>query len=43
MADAAYAMLSKNSRDFTGNFAIDEDILRAEGVTDFNRYAVDPS
>ncbi|KAJ1351417.1 hypothetical protein KIN20_007414 [Parelaphostrongylus tenuis] len=42
MADAAYAMLSKNSRDYTGNFAIDEDVLRAEGVTDFKKYAVDP-
>lgn len=37
MADAAYAVLSKNSKDFTGNFCIDEDILKAEGVTDFDR------
>ncbi|XGW10362.1 hypothetical protein V3C99_012115 [Haemonchus contortus] len=43
MADAAYAMLSKNSREYTGHFAIDEEILRAEGVTDFTKYAVDPS
>ncbi|ETN70482.1 oxidoreductase, short chain dehydrogenase/reductase family protein [Necator americanus] len=42
MADAAYAMLSKNSHEYTGNFAIDEEVLRAEGVTDFTRYAVDP-
>lgn len=39
MADAAYAILSKNSRECTGNFFIDEDVLREEGVTDFGRYA----
>src|SRR5512134_2436973 len=33
MADAAYAILTKNSRECTGNFFIDEDLLRAEGVT----------
>ncbi|PAV84706.1 hypothetical protein WR25_02255 [Diploscapter pachys] len=38
MADAAYAILSKNSRDCTGNFFIDEDILRQAGVTDFSKY-----
>ena len=43
MADAAYAILRKDSAIFSGNFCIDEDILRAEGVTDFDRYAVDPS
>ncbi|KAE9416133.1 hypothetical protein Angca_007676, partial [Angiostrongylus cantonensis] len=43
MADAAYAMLSRNSRDYTGKFAIDEEVLRAEGVTDFTKYAIDPS
>lgn len=42
MADAAYAILCKPSRDFTGNFAIDEEVLRDEGVTDFGQYAADP-
>ncbi|VDK56846.1 unnamed protein product, partial [Cylicostephanus goldi] len=42
MADAAYAVLSKNSRNFTGNFTIDEEVLREEGVVDFKKYAVDP-
>ncbi|KAF1768165.1 hypothetical protein GCK72_008127 [Caenorhabditis remanei] len=42
MADAAYAVLSKNSKDFTGNFLIDEDVLKAEGITDFDRYACIP-
>lgn len=40
MSDAAYAILSKNPRDFTGNFCIDEQVLRDEGVTDFDQYAV---
>jgi citronellol/citronellal dehydrogenase len=42
MADAAYAILTKPSRDFTGNFAIDETLLRSEGVSDFEQYAVTP-
>uniref|UniRef100_A0A1I7ZU88 Hydroxysteroid dehydrogenase-like protein 2 n=1 Tax=Steinernema glaseri TaxID=37863 RepID=A0A1I7ZU88_9BILA len=43
MADAAYALLSRNSREFTGNFVIDDEILRDEGVTDFDKYAIDPN
>ena len=31
MADAAYVMLTRDSKNFTGNFSIDEDILREEG------------
>jgi citronellol/citronellal dehydrogenase len=42
MSDAAYAILNKGP-EFTGNFCIDEDVLRAEGVTDFMRYRVDPN
>ncbi|MGH7908635.1 MAG: SDR family oxidoreductase [Thermodesulfobacteriota bacterium] len=42
MADAAYAILKRDSRSATGNFYIDEDVLRAEGVTDFEQYAVSP-
>ena len=42
VADSAYVILSKNSRDYTGNFAIDEDILREEGVSNFDNYAYDP-
>ena len=43
MADAAYLILTKPSRSFTGNFVIDEDILRKEGnVTNFDKYAVVP-
>ncbi len=42
-ADAAYAVLTRSSRECTGNFFIDEEVLREEGVTDFDQYAVDPS
>src|SRR5579872_2644975 len=35
VADAAYAIVTRPSREFTGNFCIDEEILRASGVTDF--------
>ncbi len=38
LADAAHAILAKDSRAFTGQFCIDEDVLRAEGVEDFSRY-----
>jgi len=39
MADAAYAVLTRPARVTTGNFFIDEEVLREEGVTDFSRYA----
>jgi len=38
MADAAHAILTKPSREFTGNFCIDEEVLRKEGVIDFSKY-----
>ena len=41
MADAAHAVLTKG-RDFTGQFLIDEDVLRKEGVRDFAQYAAVP-
>jgi citronellol/citronellal dehydrogenase len=40
VADAAYHILTRDSRDCTGNFFIDEDVLRAAGVEDFGQYAV---
>ena len=43
MADAAYAILTRDAKTCTGNFFIDESILRDAGVTDFDAYAVDPS
>lgn len=42
MADAAYAILTRKSTDYTGHFAIDEEILRESGVSDFSRYSVTP-
>jgi citronellol/citronellal dehydrogenase len=42
MADAAYAVLNRDSRSATGNFYLDEAVLREEGVTDFEQYAVTP-
>lgn len=42
MADAAYVILSKDSHNFTGNFCIDEDVLREVGVTDLDPYAFTP-
>jgi citronellol/citronellal dehydrogenase len=43
MADAAHAIISKPSKTFTGNFLIDDTFLAGEGVTDFDRYRMDPS
>ena len=42
VADAAHAILCRSSSDCTGQFLIDEDVLRAEGLTDFDDYAVQP-
>ncbi len=42
MADAAHAILGKDVS-VTGNFFIDDDVLRDAGVTDFEKYAVAPS
>ena len=42
LADAAHAILTRDSRGFSGHYCIDEEVLRAEGVSDFARYrAVD--
>jgi len=42
VADAAYAILNRDSRRATGNFYIDEAVLREEGVTQLEQYAVTP-
>ena len=42
MADAAHAILCQNSRRCSGNFYLDEDVLRATGTRNFDRYAVKP-
>ncbi len=39
MADAAYAIFCRPSRQATGNFYIDDEVLAEEGVTDLSGYA----
>jgi citronellol/citronellal dehydrogenase len=42
MADAAHIILTRPSREFTGNFCIDDEVLESAGITDLSGYAVDP-
>ena len=39
VADAAHAILTRPARETTGNFFIDDEVLREAGVTDFSSYA----
>ena len=43
MGDAAHVILTRSSREFSGNFCIDDEVLKSAGVTDLSSYAVDPS
>ncbi len=40
VADAAYEVITSNSRETTGNFFIDEELLKSRGVKDFSHYAL---
>jgi citronellol/citronellal dehydrogenase len=42
MADAAHAVLTRDARECTGNFFIDDEVLRAAGVTHLDQYAMTP-
>jgi citronellol/citronellal dehydrogenase len=42
MADAAHEIVTRDSRQCTGNFFLDEEILASAGVMDFDEYAVTP-
>lgn len=42
MADTAHIILTRDPRTCTGNFYIDEDVLREEGITDFSQYGGNP-
>lgn len=42
LADAAHAILTRPSRDCTGQFLLDDEVLAAAGITDLDRYAVAP-
>lgn len=43
LAEAAYRVILKPARGFTGHFLIDDSFLAGEGVTDFEQYRVDPT
>ncbi|XP_014361629.2 hydroxysteroid dehydrogenase-like protein 2 isoform X1 [Papilio machaon] len=42
VSDAAYLMLSQDPKKYTGNFAIDEDVIKQNGINDLTPYACDP-
>lgn len=42
MADAAHVILTSDAKKNTGNFYIDEDVLKGAGTKDFERYAITP-
>ena len=42
MSDAAYIILTKDSKSYTGHFAIDDDVLTSAGVKDFEQYSCVP-
>ena len=42
MADAAYTIMTSNSREVTGHFFLDEEVLKNAGVEDFSQYALQP-
>ena len=42
MADAAWHVLQEDARDCSGNFFIDDEVLAAHGLSDFDAYAVTP-
>ncbi|MEO6831404.1 MAG: NAD(P)-dependent oxidoreductase [Chitinophagaceae bacterium] len=42
VADTAYFILRRAAKDCTGNLFLDEEVLRSEGINDFEQYAVTP-
>ena len=42
MADAAHVILTRNSREFSGKFCVDQEVLEAEGASDFSKYRFNP-
>lgn len=42
MSDAAYVILTSDSKKTNGNFFIDDEVLASTGVYDFDKYKVDP-
>lgn len=42
MADAAYHILKRNAREWSGHFFIDDEVLMSEGILDLSGYSVTP-
>jgi citronellol/citronellal dehydrogenase len=42
IADAVFYIVKKDAKSFTGNHLIDEDFLRAEGISDLTAYSINP-
>ena len=42
VADAAYYILTSDSKKVTGNFFLDEEVLKQQGIQDFTQYAEQP-
>ena len=42
LADAAHIIFNRDSKECTGNFFVDDEVLASEGVTDLEKYSVTP-
>lgn len=42
LSDAAYYIFKRSGKTCNGNFFIDDEVLQAEGITDFGKYAMTP-
>jgi citronellol/citronellal dehydrogenase len=42
LADAAYIILNRDSKEASGNFYVDDEVLASEGITDLEKYSVVP-
>lgn len=42
LSDSAYIILNRVSKECTGNFFVDDEVLASEGITDLDKYAVVP-
>ena len=40
LSDSAYIILNRNSKECTGNFFVDDEVLASEGITDLEKYSV---
>jgi citronellol/citronellal dehydrogenase len=43
MGDAAHIIFNRPAKECTGNFFIDDEVMKSAGITDLSSYAVDPS